>query len=260
MQRHRTSLKNAAVVALFMAALAGGWQLTAALGVLPVYSLPSPAAVLRRLGELAADGSLWAGAWASLVRMLLGFAASASIGLVFGLAMGVSRTANRCLRSLFLGLQTLPSAAWVPIALMIFGLNDSAIYFVIVASSMTAIAIATGDGIANVPPHYRRVAQNLGLGRLETGLRVTLPAALPGITTGVKLGWTLGWHGVVSAELIRSTIGLGFLLHMGRELNDAAQVVGIMLVTIVMGLLLDQLIFARLERRIRHRWGLDPSR
>jgi NitT/TauT family transport system permease protein len=156
-----------------------------------------------------------------------------------------------------LGIQTLPSAAWVPIALLLFGLRDSAITFVIVMSSTAAMAIATADAIATVPPVFLRVARNLGAGELAVGVRVMLPAALPGVLTGLKLGWTLAWHGVVSAELIRSTVGLGFLLHMGRELGDAAQVVGIMLVTIVIGIALDHLLFSWLERRVRARWGLE---
>ena len=89
--------------------------------------------------------------------------------------------------------------------------------------------------------------------------RVALPAALPSIITGIKLGWTLGWHGVVSAELIRSSIGLGFLLHAGRELNDAAQVVAIMLAIVFIGLLLDRLLFSYIEHRIRVRWGFIPD-
>jgi NitT/TauT family transport system permease protein len=83
-----------------------------------------------------------------------------------------------------------------------------------------------------------------------------LPAALPGIVTGIKLGWTLGWHGVVSAELIKSSVGLGFLLYMGREMNDAALVIGMMIVMIFFGLLLDQFLFGKIEGRIRRRWGL----
>jgi NitT/TauT family transport system permease protein len=83
-----------------------------------------------------------------------------------------------------------------------------------------------------------------------------VPAALPSVVTGIKLGWTLGWHGAVSAELIKSTVGLGFLLYMGRELNDAAQVLGIMLITILFGLLLDRFLFGLIEQRIRRRWGL----
>jgi NitT/TauT family transport system permease protein len=88
-------------------------------------------------------------------------------------------------------------------------------------------------------------------------LTVILPASLPSIVTGIKLGWTLGWHGAVSAELIKSTVGLGFLLSMGRELNDAAQVIGIMLVTITVGLLLDRFVFGLIQKRIRRRWGLE---
>jgi NitT/TauT family transport system permease protein len=90
-------------------------------------------------------------------------------------------------------------------------------------------------------------------------VRVVFPAALPMIVTGVKLGWTLGWHGAVSAELIKSSVGLGFLLYMGRELNDASQVVAIMIVTILFGLLLDQFLFGIVERKIRRRWGLEKE-
>ena len=90
-------------------------------------------------------------------------------------------------------------------------------------------------------------------------VRVILPAALPAIMTGLKLGWTFGWHGAVSAELIKSTVGLGFLLNMGREMNDASQVIGIMLVTILFGLLLDRFLFGVIERRIRIRWGLEKK-
>jgi len=257
-ERPTTARPNLAMFA-FLAALLLLWQIVWSLGVLPSYSLPSPAQTAVRLVQLARDGSLLPSVEASVVRMLLGFMLSAAIGLTIGVAMGVSAAVNSGLRSLFLGVQTLPSAAWVPIALLLFGLGDAAIYFVIVMSSMAAMAIATADGIANIPPHYIRAARSLGTSGLALSTRVALPAALPSVVTGIKLGWTLGWHGVVSAELIKSSIGLGFLLGAGRELNDAAQVVGIMLVTIAIGLLLDRLLFAFVERRIRIRWGLAPD-
>jgi NitT/TauT family transport system permease protein len=257
MRRAGGGLRGVLVPVAFIFGLAVVWQLVYALKVAPSYSLPAPAAVLARLGELAGDGSLWVSARASLLRMALGYAVAAVLGLVLGLAMGVVPVIGRGLRSLFLGIQTLPSAAWVPIALLLFGLGDGAIYFVIVMSSTAAMAIATSDAVAAVPPVYPRVARNLGAGTLEIGVKVMLPAALPGIITGLKLGWTLAWHGVVSAELIKSTVGIGFLLHMGRELNDAAQVVGIMLVTIAIGIALDHLLFSWIERRVRTRWGLE---
>jgi len=247
------------ILLAFLAALALLWQAVYSAGFLPGYSLPSPGQTAARLVELARDGSLWPSVEASVVRMVLGFILSAALGLALGVAMGVSPLADSCLRSLFLGVQTLPSAAWVPIALLLFGLGDAAIYFVIVMSSMAAMAIATADGIATIPPNYVRAARSLGTSGLALSTRVALPAALPHVVTGVKLGWTLGWHGVVSAELIKSSIGLGFLLHAGRELNDAAQVVGIMLVTIAIGLLLDRLLFSVVERRIRVRWGFAPD-
>ena len=144
----------------------------------------------------------------------------------------------------------------MPISLLIFGLSDTGIYFVIIMSSVAAIAIATSDGILQIPRIYLRAASTLGTPRYAMPARVIVPAALPSVVTGIKLGWTLGWHGAVSAELIKSTVGLGFLLYMGRELNDAAQVLGIMLITILFGLLLDRFLFGLIEQRIRKRWGL----
>ena len=232
------------------------WQAIFSLRLVPDYVFPSPVQVFTRLYQLGHEGLLWPSVKATLARMIVGFAVAAVIGLLIGVLMGMSRVMNKCLKSLFLGLQTLPTAAWVPISLLIFGLADSGIYFVIIMSSVAAVAIATSDGILQIPQIYLRAARTLGTPRAAMPLRVIVPAALPSVVTGIKLGWTLGWHGAVSAELIKSTVGLGFLLYMGRELNDAAQVLGIMLLTIVFGLLLDRFLFGLVELRIRKRWGL----
>lgn len=244
-------------VAGFYLLLLAGWQALYTFGAIPDYLFPSPLEVAVRLWELGVDGLLWPSMKATLLRMVTGFSVAAIIGLVIGLFMGMSRIVNRCLRSLFLGLQTLPTAAWVPVSLLLFGLKEQGIYFVILMSSMPAVAIATSDGILQIPPIYIRAAKTFGTSVVSMPFTVILPAALPSIVTGIKLGWTLGWHGAVSAELIKSTVGLGFLLYMGRELNDAAQVIGIMVLTIMVGLLLDRFVFGRIERRIRRRWGLE---
>lgn len=243
----------------FYVLLFGVWQSLYEFGAIPDYLFPSPLQVARRLWELSTDGLLWPSIKATLVRMGIGFAVAAGIGLFIGLLMGTSRIVNSCLKSLFLGLQTLPTAAWVPVSLLLFGLKEQGIYFVILMSAMPAVSIATSDGILQIPPLYIRAAKTLGTSTLAMPFTVILPAALPGIVTGIKLGWTLGWHGAVSAELIKSTVGLGYLLYMGRELNDAAQVIGIMVVTIMVGLLLDRFCFGLIEKRIRHRWGLDKE-
>ena len=247
--------KGAILILGFYALLLAVWQTLALLS----QDFPSPRQVAQRLFELEQDGVLWPSIRTTLTRMAIGFGLSAIIGLCIGLAMGTSWTINRSLKSLFLGLQTLPTAAWVPFSLMIFGLSDKGIYFVIIMSSSSAMAIATSDGILNIPPIYLRAARTLGTPPWAMAARVIIPAALPNIVTGLKLGWTLGWHGAVSAELIKSAIGLGFLLQTARDLYDLPMVIGIMLLTITMGLLLDQCLFGVIERRIRHRWGLTAE-
>lgn len=258
MRKRANRSRNLAILAFYVG-LIGAWQILFSLGLVHEYLFPSPAHVARRLWELAADGMLWPSIRATLWRMALGFSISAVAGLGLGLLMGVSRLVNGCLRSLFLGLQTLPTAAWVPISLLLFGLSDRGIYFVIVMSSVAAVAIATSSGILNIPPLYLRAARTLGTPPYAMPYRVIIPAALPSIVTGIKLGWTLGWHGAVSAELIKSSVGLGYLLYMGRELNDASQVLAIMVLTIAFGLLLDRFLFGLIEKRIRSRWGLDAA-
>jgi len=234
------------------------WQALFSAQIIPDFLFPSPLQVARRLRELTADNYLWPSLKATFQRMGIGFSIAAFIGLLIGLIMGMSRVVNSCLRSLFLGLQTLPTAAWVPVSLLIFGLSDRGIYFVIIMSSAPAVALATSDGIQHIPLIYLRVARTFGTPGYAMPARVILPASLPSIVTGLKLGWTLAWHGGVSAELIKSSIGLGFLLQMGRELNDAAQVIGIMVLTILFGLLLDRFVFGLIQRRIMVRWGLVP--
>jgi NitT/TauT family transport system permease protein len=247
------------LVPLFYLLLLIVWQILASLRLAPGYLFPSPLQVAQRLTELGQDHLLWPSIIATLRRVGIGFGLSLLLGLCIGLAMGTSWIVNKTLKSLFLGMQTLPTAAWAPVSLLIFGLSDRGIYFVVIMSSVSAVAIATADGILNIPPIYLRAARTLGTPRWKMPERVIIPAALPGIVTGVKLGWTLGWHGAVSAELIKSSLGLGFLLYMGRELNDAAQVIGVMLMTIVFGLLLDQFVFGVIERKIRRRWGLTAE-
>ncbi len=246
-------------VAGFYLLLFGAWQTAITLNMAPDYMFPSPMQVFRRLWELAQEGLLAPSVKATVVRMVIGFSVAGGAGLLIGMLMGMSVIANACMKSLFLGLQTLPTAAWVPISLLLFGLSDHGIYFVIVMSAAPAIAIATSDGILNIPHIYLRAARTLGTPLVMMPFRIILPAALPSIVTGIKLGWTLGWHGAVSAELIKSSVGLGYLLYMGRELNDSPQVVAIMLVTILFGLLLDRFLFGVVEFRIRRRWGLTKE-
>src|SRR3954466_13817468 len=146
----------------FYLLLFGAWQLVITLKWAPDYLFPSPAQVFKRLYELIHDGLLTPSIKATLVRMGIGFSVAGGVGLIIGLLMGMSTIAHACMKSLFLGLQTLPTAAWVPISLLLFGLSDHGIYFVIIMSAMPAVAIATSDGILQIPPIYLRAARTLG--------------------------------------------------------------------------------------------------
>jgi NitT/TauT family transport system permease protein len=146
----------------FYLLLFGAWQLVISLRWAPDYLFPSPFQVFKRLYELITEGFMLPSIQATLVRMAIGYSIAAAIGLVIGLVMGISAIAHACMKSLFLGLQTLPTAAWAPLSLLIFGLKDEGIYFVIVMSAAPAIAIATADGILNIPPIFLRAARTLG--------------------------------------------------------------------------------------------------
>ena len=196
-------LRKGLRLAGFYLALVGAWQLLTLTGLLPGYALPAPGRVASRLGELSREGLLWTSMLATLGRMLGSYASSAALGVALGVFMGMNATVRLLLRSLFLGIQTLPSVAWVPLSLLIFGLNDAGIVFVIVMSSAAAMALATADGIDQIPPLILRAARTLGTPRGAMWHRVIIPAARPRIVTGLKLGWTLGWHGAGSAELIK---------------------------------------------------------
>lgn len=180
--------------------------------------------------------------------MPLGFLTSRfkSIGDTFGL--------------LALGLQTLPSVCWVPLALLWFGQTEGAMLFVVVMGTLWSIAIATDSGIRTIPPIYVRAARTMGSSGLHTLVNVVFPASLPVVVSGMKQGWAFAWRSLMAAEIyvtILTGAGLGRLLDDGRQLTAMPRVVGVILVIVVVGLAADKVLFAPGERYFRRRWGTD---
>lgn len=208
---------------------------------------------------MLADGSLLIAIHVSLQRVLLGYAISLIIGVPLGILLAQAKWAQETIGSLVLGLQTLPSICWLPLALLWFGLNDKAILFVVVTGALLAVTVAVEDGVRNVPPVYLRAARTLGTRRLSLYTEVLLPASLPAIMTGAKLGWSFAWRALMSGELLVAGLGLGQQLQSGRDLADMSRVIAIMIVIVALGLLVDRTIFVELERRVRERWGLLQS-
>ncbi|MDK2810199.1 MAG: sulfonate transport system permease protein [Petroclostridium sp.] len=227
------------------------------LGIWKPYIFPSPIDVLKTLAGLIMDNTLGIAILASLKRIAAGYLISLVIGVILGLMIVRFKYIDENLSSLIVGLQTLPNICWLPFAILWYGLNESAIIFVIAIGSTFAITIAIESGIKNVNPLYIRAAKTMGARGIKTYWNIIIPAALPSIISGMKQGWSFAWRALMAGEMMSASIGLGQVLMMGRELADISQVMAVMIVIIILGLIVDKLFFGRIESNIRYRWGLD---
>ena len=223
--------------------------------------LPAPGQVWEYLKAAAEDGTLYHATLVTMRRLLLGYAVGIMAGLPLGLLTARWTLLQDTLGVAALGLQTLPSICWVPLALVWFGQTEAAMLFVVVMGTLWSVIIATETGVRNVPPIYRRAALTMGSKRLHIWFKVILPAALPFIVSGMKQGWAFAWRSLMAAEIfvtILTGFGLGQLLQFGRDQSAMEQVVGIMVVIVVIGLLADKIFFAPIERFLHRRWGTSP--
>jgi NitT/TauT family transport system permease protein len=232
------------------------WQIISLTNIWPNNLFPSPYEVAQDLAYSTADGSLFIGVGTSILRLIIGLAIAIVAGMMLGIFMARLEIVNQTIGSLVLGLQSIPSVAWVPLAILWFGLTDGGIIFVTTVGSMFAVTIATFTGVKNINPHYIEAARNMGAKGSQLVIYVLIPAAFPYLISGFKQGWAFAWRGVIGAELLFSFLGLGFLLNVGRQLNDISQVFAIMLVIMVIGIAIDGIIFKRLENKVMSRWGL----
>jgi len=232
------------------------WQIISMGGIWPDNIFPSPYEVAEDLAYSAADGSLFYGIVTSMWRLLLGLAIAIAGGIVLGIFMARVEMVNQTVGSLVLGLQSIPSVAWVPLAILWFGLTDGGIIFVTAIGAIFAVTINTYTGVKNINPHFIEAARNMGAKGTQLITAVLIPAAFPYMISGFKQGWAFAWRGVIGAELLFSYLGLGFLLNAGRSLTDVSQVIAIMIVIMGIGLAIDGLVFKKLENKVMSRWGL----
>jgi NitT/TauT family transport system permease protein len=249
---------------VFLAALVGVWQLAYLAELKPPYALPAPADVAETFWTTVQDGRAAEAVWTSLSRGAVGFAMSLVIGTLLGLAMWWSTWLRRAIGPIVSGLQSLPSVAWVPAAIIWFGLTDAAIYTVVLLGAVPSIANGLITGMKQVPPLFDRVGRVLGLSALGRIRYVLLPAALPGYLGGLRQGWAFAWRSLMAAELITYAPqlgqGLGQLLNIGRELSQMSLVITSITLILFVGVAIELLIFAPLERRVLNRRGLTTAR
>ncbi|HEY1629536.1 MAG TPA: ABC transporter permease subunit, partial [Tepidisphaeraceae bacterium] len=208
--------------------------------------------------QVVYDSPLITASFVSAVRLVIGFIASIILGGTIGLAMWRFAALDNFLGPLLLGLQTLPSVCWVPLAVLVFGINEKGVMFVLIMGSFSAIAISLRDGLRTMPPLYRRAGLMLGAKGWKLYRYVLLPASLPAFATSLRQGFSFAWRSLLGAELILAVEnrGLGFLLETGRDFSDIAQVVAVMIVMVIFGMLADRLVFAKLQSAVNARFGL----
>ncbi|MGR0159071.1 ABC transporter permease [Paenarthrobacter nitroguajacolicus] len=251
----RVLLPVAALVVLILA-----WQFYVSLEFKRRDLVPGPLDVLTQFVTMWGEGKVQEAVWTSLQRGVVGFLISVVIATPVGLILAQVAPLRRAFGPLISGLQVLPSVAWVPAAIIWFGLTDATVYFVVFMGAIPSIINGLISGVDQIPPQYRSVGTVLGANRLQMALQIVLPAALPGYIGGLKQGWAFSWRSLMAAEIIAvgGTIGfgLGSLLDQGRLLSDMTIVMSAILLILFVGILIEILVFGPIEKRLLQRRGL----
>jgi len=227
------------------------------------YVLPGPGTVFPELWHMLQTNTLWSAIGTTMRRAVTGFAIAVVLGSIVGLLVSTVKIARVAFGSLITGLQTMPSVAWFPLALVLFKLSESAIFFVVVLGAAPSIANGLLTGVDNIPPILTRAGRALGAGRLGQIRHVTIPGALPSFVSGLKQGWAFAWRSLLAGELlviIAKKPSIGSRLDIERTNVDYPKMMAIMIVILVIGAMIDALLFTKLDQAIRRRRGLVAAR
>jgi NitT/TauT family transport system permease protein len=237
----------------------GIWQVVVWSGWKPQAALASPREAWDDLWRYATDGTLGTAVRITMRRAATGFALAIVIGTIVGSLVARVRILRAAFGSLITGVQTMPSIAWFPLAILLFQLSEEAILFVVVLGAAPAIANGLIAGTDNIPPILLRAGRVLGARGLRAYRYVILPASLPSFVAGLKQGWAFAWRSLMAGELlvtVRGQASIGFLLQQNRAVNNSSGLIASMIVILVIGIVVDSLFFGTMERAIRRRWGL----
>ncbi|CAM5570733.1 MULTISPECIES: ABC transporter permease [Streptomyces] len=258
---HRTLTQKVLPPVVAVLLVLAFWQFLVSSGIADdPTKLPPPSAVWDELRASWLEGTLHQYIWTSVSRGLLGFLLALAIGTPLGLVVARVRFVRAAIGPILSGLQSLPSVAWVPPAVIWLGLNDRMMFAVILLGAVPSIANGLVSGVDQVPPLFLRAGRTLGATGLKGTWHVVMPAALPGYLAGLKQGWAFSWRSLMAAEIIASSpdlgVGLGQLLENGRNTSSMPMVFFAILLILVVGIAIDLLIFSPLERRVLRGRGL----
>ena len=252
-------VKKSANQLIFAAGVFIVWEALALAKIWPPYLFPTPQGVAESLYDGFKDHSLWIGIGVSLRRVVIGYTISVVLGILLGMALASSKFLDDTLGRVILSLQSLPSVCWLPVAILWFGLHETAIIFVTVMGSMLAVTQSTKAGFDNVPRILSLAGRNLGAKGTQMFWHVLLPASFPYLLDGFRQGWAFAWRSLVQGEMLYGALGLGQLLNEGRDLNDINQVVAVMLLIALLGYIVDGVLFRRLDASVRQQWGMATA-
>jgi NitT/TauT family transport system permease protein len=242
---------------LAIAIVIGAWQIAVWSHWKPEFVIPSPFTVLDRL--IHEPGTMLTASLVTLRRGIQGFILAMIIGGIVGLAVARNRVLRAAIGSLITGLQTMPSVAWVPLAIILFHEGQGTVTFVVVIGAAPSIANGIINGVDHVPPLLLRAGRVLGARGFGALRHVVIPAALPAVVGGLKQGWSFAWRSLMAAELIGGLsghLGIGQLLNGAGTQADYVGVFAAMIVILIIGILVDSLVFGTVDRAIRRRYGL----
>jgi len=260
-RRARRIVQAALPTAIFVVAALTAWQLYTVIAHPRPDLYPGPADVVSAIGGAATSGRLGTAIATSLGRGGLGFLLAVVVATPLGLLLAEVRWLRRAVGPILSGLQVLPSVAWVPAAILWFGLTDAAVYFVVLLGAIPSIVNGLLAGIDQVPPQLRRVGVVLGANRRRLQTSILFPAALPGYVAGLRQGWAFAWRSLMAAEIIAGSLGfgLGSMLEQSRELADLPTVLATILTILVVGIVVELVLFAPVERALLRRRGLTGA-
>jgi NitT/TauT family transport system permease protein len=235
------------------------WQVVVWSGWKPEYILPGPGATFRALGDLISDGTVGEAISITMQRAAVGFALALVIGVVVGSIVASSTIVRSAVGSLITGIQTMPSIAWFPLAIVLFSFSEQAITFVVVLGAAPSIANGLIAGVDHVNPILLRAGRVMGARGVKAYRHVVLPASFPSFVGGLKQGWAFAWRSLMAGELLGVVTGepsIGFLLQNYRNLADYESMMAMMVVILVVGIVVDSVFFGTLDRWVRRRYGL----
>ncbi len=235
------------------------WELVYRLKLMPQWAFPSPWQVVLAFYGLVDSGVLITNAGASVGRQITGVALAALFGIPVGLLLGASRTARAAFLPLFRLVYPIPGIAWIPMAILWFGVGFKSTVFVIFFSGIWPVIFNTMAGVQTLSGQYTDVARVYLASRSLYTRRILIPGSLPFIITGVRLTYGIGWRVIVGAEMISSIVGLGFLIDDARwQLRPDIMLAGMITIAMI-GWVSENWFFDWIERKTIEKWGMKTT-